>query len=1013
MSLEKYHNMYLECIKCFINKKSDKPDHKIYEYLYALELGLINWDDLPPDFDEQFNIPHKMDYGVDLVDLDYTKSCQVKKYENTTITWSHLCKFKTYSSDILDIENGNIILATTKSAKIDKLGQQKLIDSGKIILIRNEFDDLIEKYSKIKPKKQDNKQVKQIEKRSYLLECHNAIISSNNTKIKCQLPCGCGKSFIMLYTIQQELEKNDKLKFIIFIPWLDLARQTLNLYEQFNIKCEFIGNGKTKLDNNDYNVIICINPSVIHIDKKINFKYKFIDEAHHLENDESKNKKKIDKIKSDKEIHFSATYHKTDDLDFDYPLRKAINEKWISDYVLHFTFFNEGDRMDAMVNMLKGKTEYFPMFVYFNSTDRCKTFYEKLKESGISSNYLDGNSSDTKRISVKNRLCSGKLDVLSLCGVYNEGISIDNIRTVMFGDLRHSDINKVQIMMRASRLHHSKPFYRVIIPTNDDDMDSNDMKEIVRTFCKIDTKMKECIERKSKTRIKIDGINIEDVEKAELQYEQIYDRLGKFISGKSNEEIWLLKYDILKEYIKKFNKLPLVRTKFKGINIGSWCDENRLKYRKNNISQVRIDKLNKITHWFWNKYDEQWNINYELLINYIKEYNKLPIQKTKYKNISLGIWISIQKRNYKNNTLGENKIVKLQQIPLWMWDKYQEQWNNKYNLLIDYIKINNTIPQKLIKYKNENLGYWILTQKQYYKKNKLSKVQVKKLEDINGWYWESNKDKKWNEMIKLLNNYVKKYKNIPTGKCIYNSIKLGVWCDSQRTYYKKNKLPEERIEKLKKIDGWYWEFKSDDNWNNLYDLLTQYVNKNKKLPLQKTIYSEKNISNWVNTQKQFYKNNKLPKERIEKLEQIDGWYWKFDLEDKWNDLYDLLTQYVNKNKKLPLQTTIYKTYKIGNWINKQRYNYLKNKLSNERINKLEQIDGWYWKFDLEDKWNNYYDLLTQYVNENKKLPLQKMIYSGNNIGYWCSNQRQFYKNKKLSGERIEKLEQIDGWYWDK
>ena len=56
--------------------------------------------------------------GVDLVDLDYTKACQVKKYEKSKITWSHLCKFKTYAFDIL---------ATTKTAKIDELGEKKLI----------------------------------------------------------------------------------------------------------------------------------------------------------------------------------------------------------------------------------------------------------------------------------------------------------------------------------------------------------------------------------------------------------------------------------------------------------------------------------------------------------------------------------------------------------------------------------------------------------------------------------------------------------------------------------------------------------------------------------------------------------------------------------------------------------------------------------------------------------------------------------------------------------------------
>ena len=53
--LTKHHNHYLELLH-----KDEIPDHKKFEYLYALELDMINWDDLPPTFDEQFNVPHKI-----------------------------------------------------------------------------------------------------------------------------------------------------------------------------------------------------------------------------------------------------------------------------------------------------------------------------------------------------------------------------------------------------------------------------------------------------------------------------------------------------------------------------------------------------------------------------------------------------------------------------------------------------------------------------------------------------------------------------------------------------------------------------------------------------------------------------------------------------------------------------------------------------------------------------------------------------------------------------------------
>ena len=51
-------------------------------------------------------IPHKIDYGVDLVTLDYSKSCQVKLYnEKSRITWTDISKYYTYSKGILNIDD--------------------------------------------------------------------------------------------------------------------------------------------------------------------------------------------------------------------------------------------------------------------------------------------------------------------------------------------------------------------------------------------------------------------------------------------------------------------------------------------------------------------------------------------------------------------------------------------------------------------------------------------------------------------------------------------------------------------------------------------------------------------------------------------------------------------------------------------------------------------------------------------------------------------------------------------
>ncbi len=138
MDYSKYRQKYINFIYDYGYDDTKFKDHYIFEILYALELNLILWSDIPPNFDELYDLPHTMDYGVDLIDLEYTRTGQVKKYcETSCITWSALCKFYTYSTQVLDIDN--LILATTEDSKIDNLGNKKLIETNKIQLHRPIF----------------------------------------------------------------------------------------------------------------------------------------------------------------------------------------------------------------------------------------------------------------------------------------------------------------------------------------------------------------------------------------------------------------------------------------------------------------------------------------------------------------------------------------------------------------------------------------------------------------------------------------------------------------------------------------------------------------------------------------------------------------------------------------------------------------------------------------------------------------------------------------------------------
>ena len=557
------------------------PEHKHYEVLCSLENKHILWDDIPPDFCDKFDIPHAMDYGVDTINLEYTQTGQAKHYNNKSlITWSAMTNFRCYSSDVLEIDD--MLLFTNVDSKIDKLVQKKLIDTNIIKLIRKNYSDLLKKWSNVPVVIPDVIEVKEIEERDYLLDCYNIINTSDKEELKFQLPCGTGKSYIMLYTVRETLKHNPKNKYIIFCPWKDLAYQTYELFKRFNIKTIFIGDGNHNSEL-DYDVIICINMSIDYIPSNVEYKYIFIDEAHHMEQEESKIKEKIKELDYDKLLLFTATFKDEEEIDYDYSIEKAEENGYITPYKFNIEYFTDGNKLDGLIKLISGKQDWFPALIYFNNTERTKSFNKELELNGIKSTYITGDTPSTERNKIKKDFKNNKINIICLCGCWNEAISIDEVQSVIFGDLRHSDINKIQIAMRGNRIHNTKPFYRIVLPLIENDFNDDNLHDLLLSFSERDSRIKKAIENKSISKIKVNinnnKIKDKEIYNAEYLYEEIYDRMGNILED--NVDRWLYKLNKLEEYINKNNKLPSQSDKDKEIkSISKWLSHQKENYKK-------------------------------------------------------------------------------------------------------------------------------------------------------------------------------------------------------------------------------------------------------------------------------------------------------------------------------------------------------------------------------------------------------------------------------------------------
>ena len=136
---------------------------------------------------------------------------------------------------------------------------------------------------------------------------------------------------------------------------------------------------------------------------------------------------------------------------------------------------------------------------------------------------------------------------------------------------------------------------------------------------------------------------------------------------------------------------------------------------------------------------------------------------------------------------------------------------------------------------------------------------------------------------------------------------------------------------------------------------------------------------------------------------------------KWQRNFLLAKEYYEKygNLLIPKDYEIVvdgKIIKLGDWINHERQEYRKNKLTDEQIKLLNTINMAWNKF--EYVWYFKYELAKQYYKEHRDLLVnEKYVVNVNGkiirLGKWIKNQRKLYKENKLSEKQVKLLEDID------
>lgn len=383
----------------------------------------------------------------------------------------------------------------------------------------------------------------------------------------------------------------------------------------------------------------------------------------------------------------------------------------------------------------------------------------------------------------------------------------------------------------------------------------------------------------------------------------------------------------------------------------------------------------------------------------------------------LAHWVSQQRLSYHENKISPERIKILEEWGF-CWKLQHSKWYESRELgwddmmkrlLAFHIEFGHAnVP---IKYeKDKPLGRWVKNQRDYRERDTLSTNQVERLDAL-GFCWRCKKRHNWDEMLDRLMTY-----KAVNGDCIVSQSykpdpQLGKWCQNQRAEYNKQKMAPDRITKLEAL-GFVWRLRDPavertvTSWDDMLAKLQAYKIWNGHCNVPGRRYkADPSLGIWVESQRSRYKQEKLSPEKIQKLESMD-FVWCH----RWNKMLEQLKAFKVKYGHSNVTRTQYTTpdqEKLVQWVAEQRAAYIANKVSADRISKLQAVDL---VFRPNDTFSSFFDALKAYKaehghtnvpNRSKEYPL---------LARQVNGKRHEYSINSLTKDRIVLMESL-GFVW--
>lgn len=729
------------------------------------------------------------------------------------------------------------------------------------------------------------------------------------------------------------------------------------------------------------------------------------------------------------------------------------------------------------------KYKAFHALSFHHTVNGSKAFSERhssLFGESIFSKFVSGKHSSGVRQAILKEFSKREMGVVANARCLTEGVDVPTIDLIYFCDPKNSKVSIVQAAGRALRKDRTgkKTLGYIVVPIfhrQEEDVEKaidksvfKNVIQVIRSLCDHDERLQAEINdiaykkgkknRNSKIEFSFANAETERIIKLVGFKEKLKTSLFNQIIEKTNDS-WDLRYRELQEYYEEYGNSD-VPARYINKTLGTWCVRQRVDYKAGRLSPSEIKKLEKLDFNFKPRGN---NVKYliEKVIKFKEKYGhtNIPIKSKDFPK--LGKLVNRYRGVYKNGTknkkgeivhkgLGKLKPKEIEILDNlgFIWQARRRDWSEYFSEAKKYLELHGHL--NVTQPENGPLYRWL------YKIRKnpqnLTKEQIKQIESLNislDSIVSKKKNFKWEDHYLALKQFKEKFDHIDVPRHMEEYRPLYNWIKFQLNAHKKGKLTSLKLQKLEKIGlikseqstliGEQQVLKFDStsdiqsikdkkrrSWNDYYLELIEY--KIEKGNTEVSRYDEKygSLGYWVYKQKLDFDKQLLDKNKIAKLKAID-----FDFEIKGRRKIDAWTQHFNELKVFYEKNNhSHYTKSHGNatlyhWVLAQRVEKRKGKLSNKRIEKLNNIQ-FVWEPENkgmlpdDDNWLNQLIKLREYKDKFGHTNVSQVDENPEykKLGKWLNEQRNYKKGRKL-GNRIvylseEKEELLNGLgiIWD-